>query len=419
MTAKPKVAVIGGGFGGLEAAFYLRYKLGDRADMTLVSDQPYFLFKPNTIYIPFGADPERYKIALDRPTKRKDIRLVQSRIREISPETKTIVGDGVRIDYDYLIVASGAAMRPEEIPGLKEYALTLWTPEEMLKLRDALGKTVEKARANERQRIVFLVPPNNKCSGPLYELVMMTDTWLREQKCRDEVELIWATKEDGYIQAFGPRLNTVVSQEFEERKIEGHKGFIATGIDPGQVAFQNGERLAFDLLVTFPPYIAANRYPSLPSDDRGFIQVAADSRRVKGFENIFTVGDAADFPIKQAFLALLQADAAADHLAAEILGTKPQVDFEPMSMCVMEELNKATFAQVPLKYTGDLKNPVEVETEDAEHYKVGVSPAWRLGKKVLGFYLPWRFGHGEPFHAGFAWDAMDLGLKVMAKVLAR
>ena len=56
---------------------------------------------------------------------------------------------------------------------------------------------------------------------------------------------------------------------------------------------------------------------------------------------------------------------------------------------------------------------------DDEQYKVGVSPIWRLGKKVLGLYLPWRFGHGEPFHAGFAWDAMDMGLKVMSKALAR
>lgn len=418
MTAKPKVVVLGGGFGGLESTFYLRHKLGDRVDLTLVSDRPYFLFKPNTIYIPFGADPERYKIALDRPARRKDIHLVESTVREISPQTKTIVGDKVKLNYDYLIVATGAAMRPEEIPGLKEHALTLWTPEEMLKLRDALQATVAKAKAKERQRIVFLVPPNNKCSGPLYELVMMTDTWLREQKCREHIDLVWTTKEDGYIQAFGPRLNTVVTEEFEERQIEGHKGFVVSSIEPKQVLYQNGERVAFDLLVSFPPYIAANRYPNLPSDDRGFIRVAPESRRVKGHEEIFTVGDAADFPIKQAFLALLQADAAADHLSAEILKSKPQVDFEPISMCVMEELNKATFAQVPLKYTGDLANPVEVETEDAEHYKVGVSPAWRLGKKLLGVYLPWRFGHGEPFHAGFAWDAMDLGLKVMSRVMA-
>ena len=59
-----------------------------------------------------------------------------------------------------------------------------------------------------------------------------------------------------------------------------------------------------------------------------------------------------------------------------------------------------------------------VDTEDVDHYKVGVSPLWRMGKSVLGPYLPWRFGHGKPFHAGFAWDPMDLGLKVMSKVLA-
>jgi sulfide:quinone oxidoreductase len=157
----------------------------------------------------------------------------------------------------------------------------------------------------------------------------------------------------------------------------------------------------------------------LPTDDRGFIGVEPESRRVKGRGDMFSVGDAANFPIKQAFLALLQADAAADHLAAEIKGTKPEIDYEPMSMCVMEELNKATFAQVPLKYTGDPAKPVTVDTEDTDHYKVGVSPIWRVGKKVLGIYLPWRFGSGEPFHAGFAWNAMDLGLKVMSSIYAK
>jgi sulfide:quinone oxidoreductase len=211
------------------------------------------LFKPNTIYIPFGADPERYKIDLKGPTERKGIRLVQLRVEEILPDSRTIVGQKLRIGYDYLVVATGAAMRPEEIPGLAEHALTLWTPEEMLSLGKSFQAVLEKARAQERQRILFLVPPNNKCSGPLYELVLMTDTWLREQNCREAVDLVWATKEESYIQAFGPRLNTVVMEEFEERKIEGHRGFVVTSVEPKRVTFQNGQRLAFDLLVSFPP----------------------------------------------------------------------------------------------------------------------------------------------------------------------
>ena len=50
INAKPKILVVGGGFGGLEAAFYLRMKLKDRAKITMVSDKDHFLYKPNTIY---------------------------------------------------------------------------------------------------------------------------------------------------------------------------------------------------------------------------------------------------------------------------------------------------------------------------------------------------------------------------------
>ncbi len=416
---KARVVVLGAGFAGLETAFYLRHMLPDRVDLTLVSDRDYFLFKPNTIYIPFGEDPEKLKIPLDEAVRRKDLGFILDRVQGIDADGNKVLLAKSEVGYDFLVVATGAGMRPEEIPGLKENAVTVWTPEEMLQLRAGFAKLEEEARGGARQKLLFLVPPNNRCSGPLYEMVMMTDTWLRRQKVRGNVEITWTTYEDGFIQAFGPRLNTVVTDEFDERGIAGHKGFVVTHVEPGRVYYQNGERRSYDLLVSFPPYIAGQRYPTLPSDQRGFIAVDPDSRRVKHFSNIFAVGDTADFPIKQAFLALLQGDAAADHLAAEIGRRKPRVLYEPVSMCVMEELNKATFAQVPLKYTGDPVKPVGVDIDDTEHYKVGVSPLWRVGKKVLGLYLPWRFRSGEPFHAGLAWEAMDFGLKAMSKALAR
>jgi len=417
--AKARVVVLGAGFAGLETAFYLRHTLHDKVELTVVSDRDYFLFKPNTIYIPFGEDPEKFKIPLDEAVRRKNLTFIQDSAQGIEPDSNRVHLRKSELSYDYLVVATGADMRPEEIPGLKEQAVTVWTPEEMLRLRARFSRLEERARGGAQQKLLFLVPPNNRCSGPLYEIVLMTDTWLRRQRVREHVDITWTTYEEGFIQAFGPRLNTVVTDEFEERGISGHKGFVVTHVEPGIVFYQNGEHRGYDLLVSFPPYIAGKRYSPLPMDDRGFVRVDPDSRRVKSYPNIFAVGDTADFPIKQAFLALLQGDAAADHLAAEIENGKPKVLYEPVSMCVMEELNKATFAQVPLKYTDNPERPVGVATEDTEHYKVGVSPLWRVGKKVLGFYLPWRFRSGEPFHAGLAWEAMDLGLKAMSKALAR
>ncbi len=418
MSARATVVVLGGGFGGLEAAFYLRYKAQSAIDLTLISEQDHFLFKPNTIYIPFGEHPDKLKVPLSGAARRKNIELIVSRAIEIEPAARKVHLADTTLDFDYLVVATGAQMRPGEVPGLAENAVTVWTPAEMLRLRQELGRLTEQAAGGMDRRLLFVVPPNNRCSGPLYELALMTDTWLRRRGVRERIDITWTTYETGYIQAFGPRLNTVVTREFEERGIHGFKDLAVSHVEPGAAYYRGGQMRPFDVLVAFPPYIAKENYGGLPGDDRGFIQVEAESRRVKGQERIFAVGDAADFPIKQAFLALLQADAAADHIAAEVMGGAPALDYEPMSMCVMEELNRATFAQVPLKYTGDPLKPVGVATDDPEHYKVGVSPLWRVGKKVLGLYAPWRFGRGEPFHAGFAWEAMDLGLRVMSRLMA-
>jgi sulfide:quinone oxidoreductase len=417
-TTAPRIVVLGGGFGGLESAFYAKMRLGDRAHLTLVSDHDHFLFKPNTIYIPFGLDPERLKVPLARPARARNIDFVQARAREIDTAGKKVKADGQEIPYDYLVIATGAGMRASEVPGLEEHAQTIWTPEAMLRLRHAIGTLVDDAKAGVRRRVLFLVPPNNKCSGPLYEMVFMLDTWLRRQQARDGVEIAWSTYEQSFIQAFGPRLHEVVTNEFSRRGVAGYTQYTVDRVGLGEVAYKNGERLPYDLLISFPPYVASTPFPGLPVDARGFITTELGTRRVKGHADVYAVGDAGDFPVKQAFLAFLQADAAAEHLSAEILGTKPALEFDPVSMCVMEQFDKATFAQVPLRLTGVPERPTEVRADARELYRVGSSATWRLGKKLLGVYLPWRFGAGNPFHAGLPWKGMEAGLKVMSRLLA-
>lgn len=416
---RANIVVLGGGFGGLESAFYLRWKLEDRADITLVSDRDYFLYKPNTIYIPFGLDPDKLKIGLGRPTRRKNIKFVKDRVREIDPDARTVGLESSNISYDYLVVATGADMSPEEVPGLKENAYTIWTPQEMLQLRLGFYNLLEEAHEGAHKKVLFLVPPNNKCSGPLYEMVFMLDTWLRRKNVRDNVDITWTTYEDGYIQAFGPRLHGAVTEEFARRGVDGHNHYIVDKVEDGEVRYQNGGSRPYDYLITFSPYIAHMNYPTLPGDERGFVETELGSRQVVGQPDVYVVGDAGNFPVKQAFLSFLQADAAAEHLASRVLGTAPEMAFEPTSMCVMEQFDKATFAQVPLRLTGVPEKPVEVEPAAMDAYKLGSSPVWRLGKKALSYYLPFRFALGNPFHAGVPWRGMEVGLKAMSKVMAK
>jgi NADH dehydrogenase FAD-containing subunit len=419
VAGPPRVVVLGGGFAGLESAFLLRHRLHDAVDLTLVSDRPSFLFRPNTIYIPFGAEPDELEIPLAGPAARKHIAYVAGEAGEIDADGRSVaLADGRAIPYDFLVVATGAAMRPAEIDGLAEHAVTVWTPADMLALRARIEGVVARARRGERTRVLFLIPPNNKCAGPLYEIVFMVETHLRRERARDAVDLVWATAEQTYIQAFGPKLHEVVTTEFAERGIEGRTQLVAERVEQGLVRFTDGTSLGYDELVSFPPYVARVAWDGLPADDRGFLHTVADTRQVAGQERIFAPGDAGDFPVKQAFLAFLQADAVAEHIAGLVDGREPRSAFDPVSMCIMEMFDKATFAQVPLRLTGDPARPVEVRPDANGAYKVGVSPIWRLGKKMLGAVVPMRFHAGEPFHAGTAWQLMDIGLRGMKGVLA-
>jgi sulfide:quinone oxidoreductase len=419
MSAPPRVLVLGGGFAGLETSFLLRMRTGKALDITIVSDRDTFLFKPNTIYIPFGADPESFLMPLRKPAYKQHLNLVEGSVSELDPDRRLVsLDDGSALSYDFLVVATGAGMRPEEIPGLPEHASTIWTPEAMSDLGRRIETLRSRAEAGENQEALFVVPPNNKCAGPLYEIVFMLETWLRRNKLRDRVKITYSTFEQSFIQAFGPRLHEVVSAEFSERSIEGHTGEVLEEVVDGEARFGGSVKRRFDQLISFPPYVAGVRYEALPADDRGFLATDLRTRQVEGHPEIYAPGDAGDFPVKQAFLAMLQADAAADHIASQVASKEFSQPFDPVSMCVMEMLDKATFAQVPLQLTGDPNHPVEVRPDADGDYKVGVSPLWRIGKKVLGFYLPMRFNAGEPFHAGAAWQLMDVGLKGMAGALA-
>jgi sulfide:quinone oxidoreductase len=435
VNARPRIVVLGGGFGGLEAALYLRSHMQAEADVTLVSDKEYFLFKPNTIYVPFGLEPRKLLFHLSRPARSRDINLVNSFVREVDPISKSISLDGRNqvstLSYDFLIVATGAQLRPEEIPGLREFANIIGTVDQMMQLRASFQKLAVDASEGQVRDVLFVVPPNNKCSGPLYEIAMMLDTWLRHKKVRDRVAITWSTYEESYIQTSSwlashssARLHDLVTHEFEQRGITGYTQYVVDSVESNEVVYKNHERLPFHLVVSFSPYAAASHFAGLPIDERGFIATDLGSRQVVGYPDVYAVGDVSDFPMKQAFMASLQADAAADHLTAQILGKAPVVNFDPVGMPVIEELAQATFTRAHLSELS-MKAPklAEVHRNPESLYRVGSSlvsvlrPS-RFGKMALGFYLPWRFKSGNPFYAGAPWKGLEANLRLASGALA-
>ena len=416
-AAKPRVLVLGGGFAGLETAFALRSSLTDHADITLVSNRSSFLFRPNTVYIPFGMDEDKLMVDIVKPTRRKGIRFLEAYARDLDPIKRVVSverdGQTSRELYDYVVIATGVKPKADEVPGLREFAHQMGSAADMVKLRAGLNKALEKAKYGKPQQILLVLPPNVPYTAPLYEMAFMIDTFLRDAHARQPVTITFVTCEASYIEAFGPLLNDLILERFEARAITHHAGVTVTHIEAGAAHFANHDSLPFDLLITFPPTGPAVPFPALPADARGYLDTQLATRHVQGFKDVFAAGDASDFPIKQAFLALLQADAIAEGIAAAIQGRLPRFVFEPVSKFVMEEFDTGLYAQAPFTTDGGLQVAV-----DSPAYKAGTSPLWRIGKRMLGTVVPWRFSHGEPFNAGLPSMGLDMSVKVLAGMAA-
>lgn len=90
MSASPRIVIAGGGFGGLETACLLRMRIHDEGDIALISDRISFLFKPNTIYIPFGGLIEPLLIDLEEPLRKRHVSFFNASVPGVDPDKRTV-----------------------------------------------------------------------------------------------------------------------------------------------------------------------------------------------------------------------------------------------------------------------------------------------------------------------------------------
>ncbi|ARA94480.1 hypothetical protein AWN76_015825 [Rhodothermaceae bacterium RA] len=399
-SSVPHIVIAGGGFGGLEAALGLRQRLGEAARITLVADRDRFVFKPYLTYLPFGLALDQIQLDLPAVAEAHGLHFIRARIDGLVPEQRRLQAGERTVPYDALVIATGARPRPEEIPGLREQAYGLWHEPDLQRLRAVLDG-LQRGSDERPRHIAFLAPPASPWTGPLYELALMTDTWLTWQGVRNRVELTLMTAEPSFLAALGDHLHARIAHELDRRGITAYRGLAVTAVEPGVLHDAAGGRHRFDVLVAVPPYVAAVPWPTLPTDDRGFLRTRLASGQVEdGTDVHYAVGDATAFPVKQAIVALRQADAAAEHLAARLQRRTPAFSFDPSSFFTLEALDEALLALTP---PGDAP--------------LAPLPVGQARRQALRAGLPWRLDTSNPLYAGLLWKGTRTGIGVLRHLL--
>ncbi len=338
-----KILVLGGGTGGTLVANLLAKKLKGAADITLVSALSRHLYQPGWLYVPFGwQDPRTLSRSL-KSLLNKRINLEIGKAAALNPDTQIVtLEDGSALGYDYLVLATGSRVTPEDVPGLAEGGYHFYTEEAAWRLHAAL----EEFQGGKIVVGVGGLP--HKCPVAPLEFTFLLDEYLTRRGIREQSEIVYTYPINRVFSI--ESVADVAAPLLEERKVRAETFFNLESVDPHKkMAYSlEGTELPYDLLVMIPPHRGAKFLENNPvADAQGWVKTERETLQVKGYPHIYALGDTTDLPISKAgSTAHFEAPVIAERIAASLEGRQPDpkhATYDGKVMCFLEAgYNKAS-----------------------------------------------------------------------------
>src|SRR6266536_344889 len=328
-----RIVVLGGGVGGTLAANLLSKELGRDGHVTVVDPTGMHVYQPGFLYLALGQAHGRWLARDERTLLRKDVDLAVEAAERVDPEQGIVhLARGGSLPYDHLVIATGARLVPEEIPGLPEGSYDFYSMEGAHRLREAL-RTFDGGRI-----LVGIAGIPYKCPPAPVEFVFMLEEQLRHRGIRDRTEV---TLLSPLNRAFTIESASKIVQPIMERRGIGLSTFFnVESVDPGAHAVTSleGEKAEYDLLVLVPPH-RGQRFleDSGLTDAGGWLPVDRATLQLQGHDNVFGIGDATNLPIsKSGSTAHFDAPVVASRIVSMIRGTAPKANYGGRVMCFLE-----------------------------------------------------------------------------------
>jgi sulfide:quinone oxidoreductase len=330
MTHKPRIVVLGAGFGGLELTTLLSEAFGDGIDVTLIDKSDHFVFGFSKLDVMFGLKtPESVRLPYAKYAK-PGVKLLQRTVTKIDPEARRVTTDDGVFDADYLIVALGAEYDFDATPGLAG-TTEFYSVAGAEKMRDVLPKFTG-GRA-----IVGVCGAPYKCPPAPSECVLMLHDYLEKRGIRDrcEIDLVLPL---GTPVPPSPETSQALLAAFAERGIRFTGGKRVASVDNSRnvAILDDGMEMPFDLFLGVPKH----RVPPVVLDsgmaENGWIPVNPRTLETK-YANVYAVGDGANTGTPKAgVFAEGAAKAVASALIARLRDQGQAVPYDGFGTCYIE-----------------------------------------------------------------------------------
>ncbi len=358
-----KVVVLGAGIAGHTASALLKKKLGKKHEVVVITPNSYYHWIPSNIWIGVGRmTVDQVRFRLDKRYKKVGIIYKQAKAVSFHPEgDKDIekgfvtieytgqdkVGETEKVDYDFLINATGPALKFAATEGLgpDNNTVSVCTYDHAAHAWKKLQESIAKMEKGEKQKFLIGVGhPGATCQGAAFEYILNVAYELKKRKLSHLAEIKWITNEyevgdfgmgGAFIKRGGYITSTKTFAEsfLKQRDISWLKRAGVKKVEPGKVHYElldgtEGEE-TFDFAMLIPAFAG----PGFTAFDKkgeditsklfapnGFMKVDADYTK-KPFEEWL----AADWP------STYQSPDYANIFAAGIAFAPPHAISKPMT----------------------------------------------------------------------------------------
>ncbi len=286
-TGKPRIVVLGAGFGGLELTTLLSETMGDAVDVTLIDKGDAFVFGFSKLDVMFGLkQPEAVRLPYARYAK-PGVRLLKRTVTAIDPERRRVTTDDGVFDADYLIVALGAEYDFDATPGLSE-TNEFYSVPGAERLRHVLP-TFKKGKA-----VVGVCGAPYKCPPAPSECVLMLHDYLVRQGVREACEIALVLPLGSPVPP-SPETSRALISAFAERGIQFLPGRRVASVDNARnvAVLDDGAEMPFDLFLGVPKHRVPPVVLASGMSENGWIPVNPRTLETK-YENVYAVGDGAN-----------------------------------------------------------------------------------------------------------------------------
>jgi sulfide:quinone oxidoreductase len=334
-----KLVILGAGTAGTIMANKLAKSLPlHEWRITIVDQTETHYYQPGFLFIPFGMYSKNDVIKPKRDFIPPGVDLVMSPIDVIEADQNRVkLGDGKILNYDFLVIATGSKVHPEETPGLEEDE---WRKSihEFYTIEGALALAKHLRTWQGGRMVVNVVENPIKCPVAPLEFLMLADWFFHEHGIRDRVDITYATPLPGAFTK--PIASRHLGDILEQKGVKVAPDFYIESVDPDakKIVSYDEDEIEYDLLVTVPVNMGdAMVERSELGDDLNFIPVDQHTFLHDKHENIFVLGDAAAIPTSKAgSVAHFAVDCFAENFLRYIDGLEMLPSFDGHANCFIE-----------------------------------------------------------------------------------